>query len=114
MRKAVVVGLVSVFIGSVVHANETTDPVVTGKRLAKHCAWCHDTNREILAPSFKEIMKRYSEVPDARKILFKSIKEGSKGKWKKWSEKGLYMPPQKPYFSDDEINMIIDWLMTLK
>ncbi|ACO03952.1 MAG TPA: hypothetical protein DEP48_00340 [Persephonella sp.] len=100
--------------GFLISASAEIDVLKTGKQLARPCTWCHDTKRELIAPSFKEIADRYRDIPDARKILFNSIKEGSKGRWKKWFEKGMYMPPQKPYYSDKQIDMIVEWILSLK
>ncbi|WP_456403031.1 c-type cytochrome [Persephonella sp.] len=89
--------------------------IKTGKQLARSCTWCHDTKRELLAPSFRDIALRYKELPEgeAKEILFNSIKDGSKGKWEKWEKKGVYMPPQKPYFSDEQIKQIVEWILSL-
>jgi len=102
------------------------DPILRGKFLAKHCAWCHDINKKLVAPPFKVILERYKDVPEEtlKKQFFDSIKNGSKGKWSDWMKKNLkikmgklsemYMPPQKPYYSDEEIKLIVNWLMSLR
>jgi len=43
-------------------------------------------------------------------MIIKSIKEGSKGKWKNFK---LIMPPFKK-MSDKDINGMVDWILTLK
>ncbi len=127
MKKTIYSILAGSLLFSFSYAKENSiDPITKGKRLARHCAWCHDVKRNIIAPSFMVILERYKDVPDEelRKIFFKSIKEGSKGKWNKWIEENIqtkmgkpedmYMPAQKPYFNDKEINLIVDWLLSLR
>jgi len=116
----------SVMAGGITVDDIKKDPILKGKALAKHCAWCHDINKKLVAPPFKTIMERYKDIPEdqLRKQFFNAIKNGSKGKWSDWMKKNLkvkmgrldqmYMPPQKPYLNDQEINLVIDWLMTLK
>ena len=102
------------------------NPILKGKILAKRCAWCHDINRTLVAPPFKVILYRYKDIPDdtLKKQFFISIKDGSKGKWNKWLKENasvklqnvenMYMPPQKPYYTDDDIKLIVDWLLSLR
>ena len=105
---------------------QLVNPLKKGKELAKHCAWCHDVKRNLIAPSFMVILDKYKNVPDKelKEIFFNSIKNGSKGKWNKWIEENIqtklgkpenmYMPAQKPYFNDEEIKLIVDWLLSLR
>ena len=103
------------------------NPLLMGKMLAKRCAWCHDINRIVIAPPFKTILERYKNVPDdtLKKQFAEVIKNGSKGKWTKWMKEhikakklgnveAMYMPPQKPYYNDKEIELIVNWLLSLR
>ncbi len=102
------------------------NPTLKGKMLAKRCAWCHDLDRNLLAPSFKVILKRYKELPDEKfkTIVIKAIKNGSKGKWTKWMKENIrtklgkpedmYMPSQKPYYNEKEIELIANWFLSLR
>ncbi|NPA12705.1 MAG: cytochrome c [Aquificae bacterium] len=130
MRKVILPLLVScvvAYAGGISIEDTKKDPILRGKFLAKHCAWCHDIEKNLLAPPFKVIMERYKNVPDEvlKEQLFNSIKNGSEGKWAKWMkenlrfkmgkpQRNLYMPAQKPFYTDEEIRLIIDWLLTLK
>jgi len=72
------------------------------------CTNCHDIDKDKVAPSFQHISQRYSSKDKSE--LIKSIKEGSKGKWKNFK---LIMPPFKK-MSDKDINGMVDWILTLK
>jgi len=74
----------------------------------QRCTNCHDIDKDKVAPSFQHISQKYSSKDKAE--LIKSIKEGSKGKWKKFK---LIMPPFKK-MSDKDINGMVDWILTLK
>ncbi len=112
------------FYGGAV-AQEKAD-ITKGKHLAKRCAWCHDTKRTLLAPSFYTILERYRDIPEnqLKELIIKAVKDGSKGKWTKWMEKNIktklgkvedmYMPSQRPYFTDREIKLIADWILSLR
>ena len=103
------------------------DPILKGKMLAKRCAWCHDINRIVIAPPFKTILERYKNVPEntLKKQFAEVIKNGSKGRWIDWmkehikakklgSVEAMYMPPQRPYYNDKEIELIVNWLLSLR
>ncbi len=129
MKKAVIsLLLLVVMINSygITREDAEKNPILKGKLLAKRCAWCHDVNRTLIAPPFKVILKKYSNVSEEtlKKRFFNVIKNGSKGKWTEWIKKNvkvkmgevdqMYMPPQKPYYNDEEINLIVNWLLSLK
>ncbi len=131
MKKIIFLALTGVLAltlssGGVTREEIEKNPILKGKMLAKRCSWCHDINKTIVAPPFKVILKRYKDIPEEtlKKQFFDAIKNGSKGKWHDWLEghvqtrlgKGdvMYMPPQKPYYTDEEIKLIVNWLLTLK
>lgn len=74
----------------------------------QRCNNCHDIEKDKVAPSFKRIAHRY-DLKD-RAALIQSIQEGSKGKWE---NKKLPMPPFKK-MSDDDTEVMVDWILKLK
>jgi len=74
----------------------------------QRCTNCHDSDKDKVAPSFQHIAQRYSAKEKAQ--LVKSIKEGSKGKWKKFP---LMMPAYKK-MNDKDIKGMADWILSLK
>ena len=77
-----------------------------GQKLAiqNNCLGCHRVDKDLVGPSFKHILQRYK---DDRSIMYKSIKEGSRYKYK--NSKGAVMPSFKK-LSDDDIKTIVDWM----
>ncbi len=122
----VVVGVFSSIGYGITREDLEKDPILKGKMLAKRCAWCHDINRDLLAPSFNTIIERYKSLPENqfKNMVIKAIKDGSKGKWTKWMSKhirtklgkpeDMYMPSQKPYYNEKEMKLIAEWLFSLK
>ena len=74
----------------------------------QRCENCHDIHKDKVAPSFDMIASRYTI--NNRDELIKSIKEGTKGKWK---GKKLPMPPFKK-MKDRDIEGMVDWILSLK
>ena len=75
----------------------------------QRCENCHDIHKDkVVAPSFEMIASRYSKKD--REMLIKSIKEGTKGKWK---GKKLPMPPFKK-MSNKDVDGMVDWILSLK
>ncbi len=129
MKKAVLIlSMIISFnaFGGITQEEIDENPILKGKMLAKKCSWCHDINKNLVAPPFRVILERYKDIPEdnLRKQFFLVIKNGSKGKWKEWMKENLkvkmgrldsmYMPPQKEYYNDEEINLILDWLLSLR
>ena len=74
----------------------------------QRCGNCHDIHKDKVAPSFEMIASRYN-LKDKNELI-KSIKEGTKGKWK---GKKLPMLPYKK-MSDKDIEGMVDWILSLK
>ena len=74
----------------------------------KNCLSCHDIEKDKVAPSFKNIAKRYK--PNQTDELIKSIKNGSRGKWEGIK---LFMPPYKD-LSDSDVKSVVEWILSLK
>ncbi|NOZ90141.1 MAG: c-type cytochrome [Epsilonproteobacteria bacterium] len=75
----------------------------------QRCNNCHDIHKDKVAPSFEMIASRYTQKDKA--TLIKSIKDGTKGKYK---GKVLPMPSFKDKMSDKDIDGMVDWILSLK
>jgi len=86
----------------------------------KHtCTNCHDIRNPLVGPPFEAIAERYKNDPHAEEKLFKSVREGSRGKWydpKSTTTYGIQkvMPPRGPdRVPDDHLRAMIRWILDL-
>ncbi len=77
------------------------------------CFACHDIDKKKVGPPWKKVAERYQKTEGAREELIKSIKKGSKGKWKELT-KGAVMPANSPRISDETIEKLVDFILALK
>lgn len=81
------------------------------EELAKknNCIACHQVDAKLIGPSFKEIAAKYADKDDAAAYLAGKIKGGSSGVW------GGQIPmPPNANVSDDDVNALSAWILTLK
>jgi cytochrome c len=86
----------------------TTLPAQASPELAakSKCMTCHQVDRKVLGPSFKEIAAKYKGQKTAQALLSTGINKGVKGKWGK-----IPMPPQKVSAADAQV--LAKWILTL-
>jgi len=82
----------------------------TGESLINNsdCSECHGAS---VGPRFTQIMAKYNNDTAARNHLIATIKNGGKGNWPSVS-KGVPMPPYSERLTNDEVERIVDWLLT--
>ncbi len=71
------------------------------------CMSCHQVDKKMLGPSFKEIAAKYKGQKDAESVLAESTEKGVKGKWGK-----IPMPPQK-HVSPADASALAKWILSL-
>ncbi|AJF01058.1 cytochrome C' [Pandoraea apista] len=71
----------------------------------RNCMTCHATDRTLLAPSYREIAKRYAGQAGAVDDIARSITEGSRGKW------GSIPMPAGPQVAPDEAIRLARWIL---
>lgn len=69
------------------------------------CMACHQVDKKMLGPSFKDIAAKYKGEKNAEAMLTEGILKGSKGKWGK-----IPMPPQK--ISPADAQTLAKWILT--
>ena len=72
---------------------------------SNHCTSCHQPERKVVGPAFRDIGQRHAGQPDASRQLAESILRGGNGKWGP-----VPMPPQ-PHVNDRDLKIIINWLL---
>ncbi len=86
-------------------------PAMADLELAKKsgCLACHSVDAKIVGPGWKEVAAKVSD----RARIVDSIKKGSKGNWTAVTG-GVPMPPYSPRVSDENIEKLTDFIMSLK
>jgi len=86
-------------------------PAMADLDLAKKsgCLACHSVDAKIVGPAWKDVAATVSD----RARIVDSIKKGSKGNWNAVTG-GVPMPPYSPRVSDENIEKLTDFIMSLK
>ena len=72
---------------------------------SSHCTSCHQLERKVVGPAFRDIGRRHAGQPDAGRQLAASILGGSSRNWGP-----VPMPPQ-PHVNDRDLRIIVDWIL---
>ncbi|WP_242558205.1 MULTISPECIES: c-type cytochrome [Pandoraea] len=72
---------------------------------ARNCMTCHAADRTLLAPSYRDIAKRYAGQPGAADALARSISDGSQGKW------GKIPMPASLQLAPGEATRLAQWIL---
>lgn len=88
-----------------------TEDAAAFKTLAKKkgCFNCHRTDKPVLGPSLQAIGRKYGKDASAPGRLFGVIRNGSKGGV--WGEASM---PRYAGLSDDEINLMVRYILSLE
>jgi cytochrome c551/c552 len=83
------------------------DPIVNLLN-ANACTACHQVDKRVVGPSFKEVAARYANDSTAAAALTKKIKGGGSGVW------GAAPMPPNPALSDAELQQLASWILRQK
>ena len=75
---------------------------------ANGCMTCHQIDKKVLGPSYKDVAAKYRGDKAAEATLVKKVKDGGKGVW------GEMVMPPNAHVKDDDIKVIIKWILTQK
>lgn len=86
-----------------------TSVAADGSALAQKggCMACHNMDKKILGPAFKDISTKY-KGKDAETALTRKVKEGGSGVWGP-----MPMPANAGKLSDDEFKAVVGWILSL-
>jgi len=76
------------------------------------CLACHNIDKKIIGPAWKDVAARYKGKADTRADLIGKVAKGGKGNWKKVTG-GAPMPPYSPRVSDANIEKLVDFILGL-
>ena len=72
------------------------------------CAACHEVDRKLIGPAFKDVAAKYKGDKDAAARLRDKVKKGGTHVW------GEAAMPPNVLASDADIKDLVDWILTLK
>lgn len=75
---------------------------------ANGCMTCHQLDKKVLGPSYKEVAAKYRGNAGAEAALVKKVKEGGKGVW------GDMIMPPNAHVKDADIAAIVKWILAQK
>jgi len=103
MKKSTVLLSVALTIfSSMIHAEDAA-------KLAqqKGCLACHQVDKKVVGPSFKDVAAKYSGKPDAVEKLSQAIQNGGVGSWGQ-------IPMPKNNVTSAEAKALASWVLSLK
>lgn len=74
----------------------------------KNCLACHNVDKKVLGPAYKDVAKKYAGDPGAAARLSKKVREGGTGVW------GKVPMPANPKVSEAEADALVKWILSLK
>ena len=82
-------------------------PARADEALAKkhNCLVCHQVDKKVVGPSYKEVAKKYKGQKDAAAVLEDAVKKGSSGKW------GPVPMPPNATVPDADIKKLVAWIL---
>ncbi len=84
-------------------------PAHADEALAKkhNCLACHQTDKKVIGPAYKEVAKKYKGQKDAAAMLEQKVKKGGVGVWGQ-----IPMPPNAAV-PDADIKKLVAWILSL-
>lgn len=76
------------------------------------CMGCHTAANSVYGPAWLLISKRYQGIPNAHEQLVANIRTGSAGRWDQVTG-GRRMPPQRGSINDEDLNIVVDYIIAL-
>lgn len=75
------------------------------------CWACHRLDKKLVGPAWNDVAERY-KGKDALSQLVEKVKKGGKGNWEEVTG-GIAMPPNSPRVSDQNIETLVKYILTL-
>lgn len=74
----------------------------------KACLACHQVDKKLVGPAYKEVAKKYAATKGADAMLAKKIREGSNGVW------GQVPMPPNAGVNEKEAAILAKWILSQK
>jgi cytochrome c len=76
--------------------------------LKKHnCVACHQVDKKVIGPGYKEVAKKYKGQKDAAATLVAKVKKGGQGVW------GQVPMPPNAQVPDADLKKMVDYILAL-
>lgn len=75
---------------------------------SKNCMACHQIDKKVVGPSYKDVAKKYAGQADAAAKLEGKVKKGGSGVW------GTVPMPPNAAVSDADIKKLVAWVLSIK
>ncbi|HSG77473.1 MAG TPA: c-type cytochrome [Burkholderiales bacterium] len=84
-------------------------PARADEALAKkhNCLACHQPDKKLVGPSYKDIAKKYKGQASAAGMLADKVKKGGSGAF------GPVPMPPNPAVPDADIKTLVDWILKM-
>jgi len=89
-------------------ATASSGDVITNLLNANACTACHQVDKRVVGPSFKEVAAKYATDNAAAATLAKKIKQGGSGAW------GAVPIPPNAGVSDADLQQLVSWILRQK
>ena len=85
-------------------------PVMASEDVAKQkaCLACHQIDKKLVGPAYKDIAAKYKTDKDAEKKLAAKVRAGGTGVW------GQIPMPANPAVSEAEAATLVKWILAMK
>jgi cytochrome c len=74
----------------------------------KNCLACHQVDKKLVGPAYKEVAAKYAGQKDAAAKLAEKIQKGGTGVW------GQIPMPANPQVNADEAKTLATWILSIK
>ena len=99
------IAVASVMIGASLAGTAQADEKLAQ---SKNCLACHQIDKKLVGPAYKDVAAKYKDDKDAESRLAKKIREGSNGVW------GQVPMPPNPAVTDAEAHTLVKWILAMK
>ena len=73
---------------------------------AKNCLACHNIDRKVVGPAYKDVAAKYRGDKTASARLVAKVMEGGGGVW------GVVKMPSNPQVSETEAKKLVAWILS--
>ena len=75
---------------------------------SKNCLACHQLDKKLVGPAYKDVAAKYKDDKDAEARLVKKVIGGGTGVW------GQIPMPPNPQVSEAEAKTLVKWILAMK